>query len=192
MDALDGGDGRYLWFPYDITNVDVSTGDCTKRIGTGYDPVMDELPKKSSTDEFYRLLVVDLDATSKGSSSVYKGGLYISSLSKGGESRLFEHAETAPVYFLESNYHPIANSAMSNDRTPDQQYTLNIDTETLDDSGTMSMTNPNTIDLTNVKSLFRNTHVKIKGTIGNSTILIWATIEPWKAEPSASGELTAE
>ena len=173
---------RYRWCPYDSTNVS-STKDS---IGVGYDPVMDSLDNK----ERDRLLKFKESMTGGLDWPLYKGGLYLASVSKATTAGLHKHAETEPVYFLESNFHKPSTTL---GKELEQSYTLYIDTETLDDESTMTSTlTQNEIELPNVKSLFRNTHVKITGTIGNSTILIKAAIKPWTRDTIRGGILQAE
>ena len=172
---------RYRWYPYDSTNVSSSIDS----IGVGYDPVMDKLEKT----ERDRLLKFKESMTGGFDWPLYKGGLYLASVSKATTAGLHKHTETEPVYFLESNFHVSSMTGIEQE----QSYTLYIDTETLDDASTTTSTQtPNEIELPNVKSLFRNTHVKITGTIGNSTILIKAAIKPWTRDTITGGILQAE
>ena len=146
---------------------------------------MDSLDNK----ERERLLKFKASMTGGLDWPLYKGGLYLASVSKATTAGLHKHAETEPVYFLESNFHMLSQTG----REPEQRYTLYIDTETLDDASTTTSTlTQNEIELPNVKSLFRNTHVKITGTIGNSTILIKAAIKPWTRDTIRGGILQAE
>lgn len=111
-------------------------------------------------------------------------GFYLKSLHLQGKP---DRRTTETVYFPESNYHPVNRDGGS---SANQQYNLHIYATSREE--TYNTVHVYNVVLTNVTTLFRNTHVHITARPVNEEFLIWGTLVDWNKYDEVSGEMKPE